>query len=71
MNDKTIADIVTFRPGDRQEAIKQAVEIVKKNGRAAELTICRDILGEHTGGDDCFCDPRTIRINEKGEILDE
>jgi hypothetical protein len=71
MNDKIADDIVLFRPGDRQEAIRDAVEIVKKNGRAAKLTICRDILGKHTGGDDCFCDPRTIRINEKGEILDE
>ena len=71
MNDKIKEDIVTFVPGDRKEAIKQAVEIVKKNGRAAELTICRDIVGKHTGGEDCFCDPRTIRINEKGEILDE
>ena len=71
MNDRNADDILLFRPGNRQEAIKQAIEIVKKNGRAAELTICRDIVGEHTGGEDCFCDPRTIRINEKGEILDE
>ncbi len=71
MNDKTADDILLFKPGARQEAIKEAVEIVKKNGRTAQLTICRDIMGEHTGGEDCFCDPRTIRINEKGEILDE
>ena len=71
MNDKIVDDILLFRPGDRQEAIREAVELVKKNGRAAQLTICRDIVGEHTGGEDCFCDPRTIRINEKGEILDE
>ena len=71
MTDKIADDILLFRPGDRQEAIREAVEIVKKNGRSAQLTICRDILGEHTGGEDCFCDPRTIRINEKGEILDE
>ena len=71
MNDKTIDDILLFRPGDRQEAIREAVEIVKKNGRDAQLIICRDIVGEHTGGEACFCDPRTIRINEKGKILDE
>jgi hypothetical protein len=71
MNDKIADDIVSFWPGDRQEAIRQAIKIVKKNGRPAELTICRDILGHHTGGEDCFCDPRTIRINEKGEVLDE
>ncbi len=71
MTDKIADDILLFRPGDRQEAIREAVEIVKKNGRSAQLTICRDIMGEHTGGEDCFCDPRTIRINEKGEILDE
>ena len=71
MNDKIADDILLFRPGCRQEAIKEAVEIVKKNGRAAELAICRDILGHHTGGEDCFCDPRTVRINKKGEILDE
>ena len=71
MNDKIADDILLFRPGARQEAIREAVEIVKKNGRTAQLTICRDIMGEHTGGEDCFCDPRTIRINEKGEILDE
>ena len=71
MADKIADDILLFRPGDRQEAIREAVEIVKKNGRSAQLTICRDIMGEHTGGEDCFCDPRTIRINEKGEILDE
>ncbi len=71
MNDKISQDIVSFGPGDRNAAIKQAVEIVKTSGRAAELTICRDITGYHTGGDDCFCGPRIIRINEKGEILDE
>ncbi len=71
MNDNIPEDVVPFYPGDRKEAIKQAVKIVKKKGRAAELIICRDILGYHTGGEDCFCDPRTIRINDKGEILDE
>ncbi len=71
MNDKIADDILLFRPGDRRDAIREAVEIVKKNGRAAQLTICRDIMGEHTGGEDCFCDPRNIRINEKGEVLDE
>lgn len=71
MNDKIADDVVPFYPGDRKEAIRQAVEIVKKNGRPAELVICRDILGYHTGGEDCFCDPKIIRINEKGEILDE
>lgn len=70
-NDKVPKDVVSFFPGDRQEAIRQAVEIVKKNCKSAELIICRDILGHHTGGEDCFCDPRTIRINEKGEILNE
>ncbi len=71
MNDKIADEVVSFHPGDRKEAIKQAVEIVKKNGRAAELSICRDIFGPHTGGEDCFCDPRSLLINEKGEILNE
>ena len=70
MHDRISEDTVSFFPGDRQEAIKQAIELVKKNGRPAELVICRDILGYHSGGDDRFCDPRTIRINEKGEIID-
>jgi len=70
-NDKIPEEVVPFFPGDRQEAIRQSVEIVKKKCRSAELIICRDILGHHTGGEDCFCDPKIIIINEKGEILDE
>lgn len=70
MNDKPInRKTVHFDLGGRYEAIKRAVEIVKKTGRAADLIICRDIIGEHTGDTDCFCDPKVIRINEKGELV--
>jgi len=71
MNDRIADDVLPFLPGDRKAAIRQAVEIVKKSGKAAELIICRDIDGHHNGGVDCFCDPRIIRISETGEILDE
>ena len=70
MSDKILDETISFHPGDRREAIKKAIEVVKENGRPAELVICRDILGYHTGGSDCFCDPRIIMIDEKGEILD-
>lgn len=56
-------DEVHFTRGNRHEAIKVAIEMVKKNGRSAELVICRDIPGNHTGGEDCFCDPRVIEIH--------
>jgi len=71
MSNRIVDDVLPFLPGDRKAAIRQAVEIVKKSGRAAELIICRDIEGHHNGGADCFCDPRVVRISETGEILDE
>ena len=55
-------DEIDFVPGQRKEAIAKAIEQVKKNGRPAQLIICRDILGKHTGGEDCFCAPRIIEI---------
>jgi len=36
--------------------------MVKESGRSAELVICRDIPGAHTGGEECFCDPKVIEI---------
>ena len=54
---------IGFAPGYRKKAIEKAVELVKERGRSAQLVICRDIPGHHTGGEDCFCDPKTIYIN--------
>ncbi len=59
--DKT-TDEVHFTQGYRNEAIKKAIEIVKDTGQSAELIICRDIPGPHTGGEDCFCDPKIIKL---------
>ena len=59
---KRKTDEVPFGQGDRPKAIKEALELVKKSGQAAELVICRDIPGHHTGGRDCFCDPKIIEI---------
>ncbi len=56
-------DEVNFLPGKRKEAIAKAIELVKKSGRPAQLVICRDIIGSHTSGEDCFCGPRIIEIN--------
>lgn len=54
---------IGFLNGYRKDAIKKAIEMVKKNGRSAQLVVCRDIPGFHTGGEDCFCDPKTIEIH--------
>ena len=56
-------DEVDFAPGKRKEAIAKAIALVKKSGRPAKLIICRDILGKHTAGEDCFCGPRIIEID--------
>ena len=56
---------VPFNDGRRKDAIIKAINIVKKSGRPAELIICRDIPGHHTGGDGCFCGPKSIKINPK------
>lgn len=61
MADKEIG----FTSGYRQEAIKKAIEMVKESGRAAELIVCRDIPGDHTGGEDCFCVPKILIINSE------
>jgi len=53
---------VGFLLGHRQDAIKEAIAIVKKTGRSAEIIICRDIPGKHTAGEDCFCDPKILVI---------
>jgi hypothetical protein len=53
---------VLFEKGYRQEAVQRAIELVKESGRSAEVIICRDIPGHHTGGEDCFCDPKIIEI---------
>jgi len=62
MSDKKKTEEVPFHQGDRSKAIKEAFELVKKSGRGAELIICRDIPGPHTGGEACFCDPKVIEI---------
>lgn len=53
---------VGFLVGHRQDAIKEAIAIVKKTGRSAEIIVCRDIPGKHTAGEDCFCDPKILVI---------
>lgn len=53
---------VDFLPGKRKEAIEKAIALVKQKGRPAKLIICRDILGLHTAGEDCFCGPRIIEV---------
>ncbi len=54
---------VNFLPGKRKEAITKAIELVKKSGRPAQLIICRDVIGPHTSGEDCFCGPRIIELS--------
>ncbi len=61
-------DSILFEAGARQEALKEAIRLVKESGQSAELVICRDIPGKHTGGEDCFCDPKMIIIDQDGEI---
>jgi hypothetical protein len=53
---------VGFLSGHRQDAIKEAIAIVKKTGRSAEIIVCRDIPGQHTAGEDCFCDPKILVV---------
>jgi len=55
--------ILGFIAGYRKEAVKRAIEIVKQTGRSASVVVCRDIPGSHTGGEDCFCDPKIIEIH--------
>jgi hypothetical protein len=61
MSDKR-TDEVHFTQGYRADAIKKALELVKESGQSAELVICRDIPGHHTGGEECFCDPLLLEI---------
>jgi hypothetical protein len=63
MSDRRKTDEVHFDQGFRSEALKIAIDLVRKSGQSAELIICRDIPGKHTGGEDCFCDPKIIDIN--------
>jgi hypothetical protein len=63
VRDKIRTDEVHFTRGHRGEAIKVAMEMVRKSGRTAELVICNDLPGNHTGGEDCFCDPLILEIN--------
>jgi len=62
MSDNGKTDEIHFRQGYRHEAIRRAIEMVKESGQSAELVICRDIPGPHTGGNDCFCDPKVMEI---------
>ena len=52
-----------FKEGYRKDAVEEAIRIVKEAGRSAVLIICRDIPGNHTGGEDCFCDPLLLEIH--------
>lgn len=61
------SDEVHFTQGHRHEAIKVAIELVKKSGQGAELVICRDIPGPHTGGEECFCVPKVVEIYPEDE----
>jgi hypothetical protein len=54
---------IGFLDGNRKEAIEQAIEMVRENGRPAEVIVCRDIPGKHTAGEDCFCDPKILVID--------
>jgi len=58
---------IGFKEGFRKEAIKKAIEMVIESGESAVIVICRDIPGEHTGGEDCFCDPKLLVIEPKDE----
>jgi hypothetical protein len=53
---------ILFSDGERKDAIVQAIELVKLNGRSAKVIVCRDIPGEHSGGEDCMCDPKILQI---------
>jgi hypothetical protein len=53
---------IGFLKGHRQDAIKEAIKMVKKSGRSAEVIVCRDIPGNHAAGEDCFCDPKILVI---------
>lgn len=57
-----------FLPGGRKDAIRQAIEFARKTGGVCELLVCRDIPGEHTGGSDCFCDPKVLVVDHKGKV---
>ena len=59
---------ILFEEGYQKEALKEAIKRVRKRGEGAELVICRDVPGKHTGGEDCFCGPRTIMIGPDGKI---
>jgi len=61
-------DTILFEAGARKEALIEAIRRIKASGRSAEIVICRDIPGKHVGGEDCFCDPKVIIINEDGEL---
>lgn len=52
-----------FLEGSRKEAIEEAIRLVKDTGRPAEVIVCRDISGEHSGGEECFCDPKIIVVH--------
>lgn len=54
---------IGFLNGYRKDGIEEAIRIIKENGRPAEVIVCRDIPGQHTGGEDCFCDPKIILVD--------
>jgi len=54
--------VLGFRNGYRKDAVRKAIELVKETGRAAAVVVCRDISGNHTGGEGCFCDPKIIEV---------
>lgn len=58
----------SFIHGCRKEAVEKALAIVKANKRSASVIICKDIPGKHTGGEECFCSPLIIEVDENGNI---
>jgi hypothetical protein len=54
---------IGFLNGNRKAAIAEAIKMVRKTGRSAEVVVCRDIPGKHTAGEECFCDPKILVIH--------
>ena len=62
MSSRKKTEEVHFEQGYRSQAIKVALDLIKEQGRSAEIVICRDVPGPHTGGEDCFCGPKILEI---------
>lgn len=53
---------IDYIDGFRKDAVIEAIKHIKDTSRGATVIVCRDISGEHTGGEGCFCDPQIIEI---------